>query len=145
MQIKLTQGRYATVDDKDYEWVNQFKWQFDSHGYASRRDWTNWKTGGTKIYMHRLVMKNSEEKEVDHINGDGLDCRKSNLRFVTHSQNMLNRTMKNSNNTSGVRGIHFDKARNKWRASIKINYKSFMIGRYPTIYQAIHAYGYANY
>jgi hypothetical protein len=139
-KIELTKGKFAIVDDEDFEWLNQWKWQYDSHGYATRKLWIIGGKGKTeKIYLHRLIMDNPTNKEVDHINRNKLDCRKSNLRLVTHSQNLLNRPA-NSNNTSGYKGVFFDKSRNKWKAMIKINYRSIFLGRFNTAKEASNAY-----
>ena len=75
-----------------------------------------------------------------------LDCRKSNLRDCTHSENLMNRD-KNVNNTSGHKGISWDKSRNKWMAGIKVNYKRISLGRFDDIQDAIKAYqlGVKNY
>lgn len=136
--IPLTKGRFAIVDSEDFEWLNQWKWQFD-HGYATRRQWiAGGKGRGIKIYLHRLIMNNPINDRVDHIDGNRLDCRRENLRICTHSQNLMNRG-KNSNNTSGFKNIIFDKARNKWKVGIKINYKSHYLGRFKDIKDALIA------
>lgn len=139
--INLTRGRFALVDIDILDYLNQWKWQFDSHGYATRTQWISGGKGkgkGIKIYLHRLIMNNPEKMRVDHINGDKLDCRKTNLRICTHSQNLMNRG-KNRNNKSGLKNIFFDKARNKWKVEIKVNYKSIHIGRFSKKEDAINA------
>ena len=62
--------------------------------------------------------------QIDHKNGDTFDNRKSNLRVCNNQKNSFNKN-KNSNNTSGYKGVYFDKDRNKWRASIQFNGKSY--------------------
>lgn len=140
-RIKLTQDKHALVDDGDFEYLNKWKWQFDSKtGYANKKLWIkDGKGKELKIYLHRLIMKNPSGKRIDHINRNKLDCRKENLRIATHSQNLMNRN-KNSNNTTGYKGVFFDKTRNKWKAEIKHFYKTHYLGRFDTPKEAAFAY-----
>lgn len=136
-QIQLSRGKLALIDEDNFEYLNQWKWQFDSHGYATRRQWIAGGKGKTiKVYLHRLVMDNPVKNKVDHINGNKLDCIRTNLRVCTHSQNLMNRG-KNINNTSGFKNIFFDRVRNKWRVEIKVNYKPIYIGRFTNKEDAI--------
>jgi hypothetical protein len=75
--IPLTQGYYAIVDDRDYPWLVRFKWHVAKRG--TKRYACGW-VGGKKMLMHRLLC---EGRVIDHINGNGLDCRRENLRGVT--------------------------------------------------------------
>lgn len=131
--IPLTKGMVAVVDDEDYERLSQFKWYAQSapHGnhYAARKS-----TG--KVYMHREIVRPGQ-LHVDHINGDGLDNRRSNLRRCTRSQNLCNgRTRTDS--ASGHRGVHFHRASGLWVAYAKSNGKT--TARYfKTKEQAVHA------
>ena len=75
-QIPLTQGKYALVDDSDFEWLNQWKWNYNN-GYARRIKEIN-KTREI-IYMHRFILKINKEKVCDHINGNGLDNRRNGM------------------------------------------------------------------
>ncbi len=72
-----------------------------------------------RIYFHRLVM-NASENQIDHISGNTLDNRKDNLREVSIKENMMN-LQKKSSNTSGVRGVSFDKRRNNWKVDFTVN------------------------
>ena len=69
---------------------------------------------------------------VDHIDRDKLNCQRANLRFTTKQQNTVNSGMW-SNNTSGIKGVYWDKARNKWHAQIKVNQKTIGLGRFDTL------------
>ncbi|MCK9461456.1 MAG: HNH endonuclease [Proteobacteria bacterium] len=109
-KIKLTQGKYAIVDDKDFEYLNQFKWSFSGR-YAQRV------SRGKHIYMHRLILDFPSGVDIDHINCDKLDNRKSNLRVCTRSQNNAN-LPKPSHNTSGYKGVSWDKRACKWVARL---------------------------
>lgn len=136
-QIKLTRGYYALVDDEDYEYLNQFKWYpaFDNNNiYAIRAP--TMVEGCLLIRMHWDVMGG---KGIDHVDGNGLNNQKSNLRFCTSAENNHNRRpVKNS--SSKYKGVSWDKSAKKWRAQIKINDKSFPLGRYSNEIEAAKAY-----
>ena len=140
-RIKLTQGRYAIVDDGDYEWLSQFQWYFHQ-GYA-RRDVKNSKTGKTKtVFLHRVVNNTPDGMDTDHINQNKLDNRKENLRSCTMSQNLSNRT-KQKNNTSGYKGVTWHKLGGKWQAQIRIKSKFKYLGYFSNIHDAVQAYNIA--
>ena len=98
-EIPLTQGRVAIVDDEDYEALNAFKWNMSRRAhtvYAGRH--ARRKDGRcTREYMHRVVLAMklrrplAKGEQTDHINGEGLDNRRENLRLATRSQNLYNR------------------------------------------------------
>lgn len=116
-QIPLTQGKFALVDDEDYEYLSQYHWYFE-HGYARREVWK--KNKRSRIYMHREIINNFDKLSTDHINGDKLDNRKKNLRKCTPGQNLQNSSIrKSSNKTSKFKGVGFHKRLGLWRARIK--------------------------
>ena len=135
-KIKLTQNQYALVDDEDFEMVSKYKWYYNK-GYARRvfgkRPNRKW------IFMHRFIMNPIKKVFLDHINGVGIDNRKSNLRFATNSENMRNRKI-HKNNTSGHKGVYWDKEKNKWRVTIKCNNKKFYFGYFTNVLDASKAY-----
>ena len=102
--IALTQGKYAIVDAADYEWLNQWKWCAARTGnlwYAYR------KHHGKTIRMHQLIMKPPKGKVVDHINGNGLDNRRANLRVCTRRENAWNHgRCKKEDASSQFIGVH---------------------------------------
>ena len=103
--ITLTQGKFALVDDRDFDWLSHWKWYAQKHGnsfYTVRNAWVGIKK--TTIQMHRVILNASEGTEVDHINHDTLDNRRENLRVCTRSQNNMNRGVY-SNNELGVKGV----------------------------------------
>lgn len=109
--ILTTREQYAIVDDENYDYLNQWKWKLDSKGYAVRQ--TSRKLGKRKIvYMHREVAKTPQDMLTDHKNFNKLDNRRKNLRICTKRENQIHQT--NSRNTSGIRGISYDKNSNKW-------------------------------
>lgn len=119
-KIKLTKGYFALVDDDDFDRLSKTNWCITSGGYAKRGTKEHGKQ--TVHYMHRQIMNADKGYVVDHINGDKLDNRKSNLRLTNQSVNGHNRKHLNKNNTTGYKGISIDKKRNKYVAEIWINY-----------------------
>lgn len=117
-RIKLTQGKYALVDDEDFEYLNQFKWCFDN-GYAIRG------TNPGKIWMHRVINKTLNDLETDHINNNRLDNRKLNLRSATHKENCRNQKLHVKKDFKGV--VWFN-LRSKWKARIIVNGKEIYLG-----------------
>jgi hypothetical protein len=135
-KIPLTQGKFATIDDEDFARVGGFKWyalnrsgKFHVMVSVSRKNY----------YIHRMIMDAPPGMVVDHINGDGLDNRKSNLRICHHNENIRNRTSLNANNASGAHGVYWDKSRKRWCAEIKINYKRIYLGRFCLLCDAVEA------
>jgi len=106
-RIKLTKGKYAIVDDGDFESVNKYKWYF-THGYA-RRDMLR-----KKIYMHRFIMNNPITL-IDHINKNTLDNQRNNLRVADKRVNALN-AKKRNNCVSRYKGVSFQNQIKRWRA-----------------------------
>lgn len=117
-KIILTKGRFALVDDKDFERLNKFKWCIRGNKYAGRRDG---KTGQI-VLMHQIINKTSQGFITDHINRNKLDNRRKNLRTVTASQNIINVGIK-KNNTSGCIGVYRDKRYIKGGWYAQISYK----------------------
>jgi len=109
--IILSGGRYqATVDDSDFHLLSDFGWNpivRPNTVYAMR----SFRDGELKgsIFMHRQIMKCPDDMLVDHVNGNGLDNRRCNLRIATSHQNQLNR--KNTKNRVGFKGVYWDKHR----------------------------------
>ena len=99
------------------------------------------KTGGGVRYLHHFVLGRAPSRRlvVDHRNGDRMDCRKSNLRMATPSQNQWHRSGPQRNNTSGVSGVHYYAARRKWLAYIHIGGRRRHLGCFPRKAQAVVA------
>lgn len=115
-EIKLTQGKVALVDDEDYNWVNQKTWQAQVNHcgifYAC--------SAYRREKMHRVIMglQKGDKRQVDHINHDGLDNRRCNLRICTNSQNCMNG--KHKGGSSKYKGVTYHKKSNRWQAQIQI-------------------------
>lgn len=118
--IALTRGKNAIVDATDYDCLNEQNWSMNA-GYAAFRD------GNRCVLMHRLLLNFPEGMEIDHINGNRLDNRRANLRICSHMENLANRG-KNSNNTSGFKGVTFDKKKKLYVAQLKRDSKNVFLG-----------------
>lgn len=94
---------------------------------------------GRKVKLHRLIMNAPDHLEVDHINGNRLDNRKTNLRLCTREQNQRNVGI-NSTNTSGYKGVSWCKPRNGWRVRIKIHGKEIQLGLFSDKIKAAIVY-----
>jgi hypothetical protein len=135
--IPLTQGQNAIVDDKDFEYLNQWKWQY-SDGYASRSE-TRFGMGKKTIYMHRVILDTPPGMQTDHIDGNKLNNQRVNLRVCSIAENGRNRKLQ-KNNTSGFSGVHYAKKAEKWQATIRVNGKVVYLKTYNTAKEAALAY-----
>lgn len=136
-KIPLSQGKVALVDDEDYEWlIQQGKWSYNrKKGYAFH------KKGRTIAYMHAEIVNTPVGMDTDHIDGNGLNNQRSNLRVCTHSQNHAN-VNKTRRNKSGFKGVFIEIRQQKimWSAGITVNRKSISLGTYPSPEAAARAY-----
>src|SRR3990167_3664964 len=132
-RIKLTQGKSVLVDNKYFNILNKYQWKYGCGGYAYR----NIKNG--VVLMHRELIKTPKGFQTDHINRNKLDNRIKNLRICTASQNQFN-IQKWSHNSTGYRGIIFDKESSKFRVRVGINGKKIHIGRFSSLKIAVKAY-----
>lgn len=123
---------YFLIDKEDYDIVKNYTWLINSDGYAmSHQDDAN-------VLLHRFLMNADKDDEIDHKNGVRYDCRKSNLRFCTRTQNTWNTGIR-SNNTSGVKGVSYNKARDKWFAYINVDKQRKSLGYYTDFNDAVNA------
>lgn len=123
-------------DLDDFEKLKDYCWFEDGHGYVNARH----KGLNKTVKMHRIIMglDFKDEEIVDHINHNGLDNRKINLRLCNKSQNAMNAEMQ-SNNTSGVCGVSYCKNIGKWGAYIRKNNKRYNLGYYLSFDDAVKA------
>ena len=138
-EIQLTQGQTALVDDDDFDTLNQFKWiaqRSRSTFYANQCLKVNGKW--TAISMHRAILSPLPDEETDHINGNGLDNRRSNLRLANRAQNSFNRKL-NKNNKSGFKGVRRSPS-GRWRAEVRFKGKTLHLGHFNTVERAAQAY-----
>lgn len=127
-RIPLTKGFFALVDDGDFDSLSQFKWHVRETGqrrYAIRRQY-----GGSPqwIRMHRQIVTALPDEEVDHLNGDGLDNRRKNLRNCSHRENCRAFKSKTQQTSSQFRGVTWHAKAQKWAAQVKMNGRCFYVG-----------------
>ena len=140
-EINLTQGKTAVVDKEDYELVNAYKWCT----YETCKSWyavTNILIGEgkrTTLRMHRLILGAIPGQEIDHIDHDGLNNRRSNLRLVTHQQNAFN-IRNDKTGSSKYKGVSLHEGTRKWRARIYLNGKTAHLGLFTTEEEAAYTY-----
>lgn len=143
-KIKLSQEEFSLVDDEDFECLNKFKWSISRWSgleYAVRRLHLGTFNGverGKMIRMHRIIMSASDSDKIDHINGNGLDNRRCNLRVCTQSQNIKNQ--RKTRGTSKYKGVHWHKPNKKWVVQIKLNGIGRYVGCFISEIQAAKAY-----
>jgi hypothetical protein len=135
--VPLTRGFTAKIDACDLDKVSGYNWFaiVQEHCVYAMRRVSGVNGRGSKISMHRHLMDAPDGVQVDHIDLDGLNNRRSNLRFASPAQNSANRR-KNSKNTSGYKGVCWNKAAQKWQASYVRKY----LGLFNTPEEAYNAY-----
>lgn len=136
--IQLTQGKFAVIDDEDYEKVSQYQWRLLKTGkqmYAI----TNTPDLKSTIRMHRLIMGEPEGFKVDHRDGNGLNNSRSNLRKCTQQQNGQNRTSASSHNVTKTLGVCLYRRDMTYEANISVNRKKIFLGRFKDIEEAKEA------
>ena len=139
-KIPLTQGRYAKVDPEDYIWLSQFRWHCKSNSKAIYAVRTVTLDGKSKrIFMHRLIAETPLHLVCDHINHDGLDNRRANLRNCTIRQNNVN-SRAAAASTSKYKGVSWNRRRSKWVAYIKKDGRQRYLGSFTDQTQAAKAY-----
>ena len=139
-EIPLTRGQVAVVDDDDFDFLSQWSWQAErkivlgTPVYYARRP-----QGRDAIYMHRAIMKlaSTDPRKVDHINGNRLDNRKTNLRIATQKENCRNRAPRGK---SQYKGVSFHKHRGKWQAAITTDEGYRYLGLFHDEIEAARAY-----
>lgn len=141
--IPLSLGKFSIVDIDDYQWIVNwpYKWRCVSQKYTNYADthcgYFNGKE--VRISLHRMIMCVPDGMQVDHVNGDGLDNRRCNLRICTARQNCQNRT-KNTKYSSKYKGAVWREQTKRWRCLMRINGKMTEIGTFKTELEAAKAY-----
>jgi len=138
--IPLTQGMFAIVDDADYDDLMKYSWQYADNGYAKRLKRVGEEGGRKNMMMHRQIMNTPQGMETDHINGNGLDNRRCNLRVCTNNQNQCNRRKQVEPLSSPYKGVYWCKRGKAWIAQYMMDKKNRHIGSYPTALEAAIAY-----
>jgi len=142
-EIPLTQGFVALVDDEDYERCMKYKWHVSKHKDCRTLYAKGY--GGTSngkyitLSLHRFILNPPKNMQTDHINCNGLDNRKANLRIVTSIQNKQN-VNKYENNNSKYKGVCWHKRNKKWIAQICHNKKRIYLGLFTSKIEAARTY-----
>ncbi len=137
-EIPLSQGGFVLVDEDDYEYLSRFSWHsYPGYNtlYARRVFWENKKTHN--VDMHRAILNPAKGFEVDHIDGNGLNNQRSNLRIVSKRGNAQNRHMVK---TSRYPGVRWHKQRGKWAAEIRYNGRRRHLGLFEIEVDAATTY-----
>lgn len=141
-EILLTKGYVAIVDDEDFEWLSQRRWHalISRRGaYAARSE--GGRSGKRYVYMHRLIIGAVPGVGVDHVNGDGLDNRRANLRLASAAENGWNAGPRMANRKYGrFKGAWYLVATGRWQARISVRGKLIHIGHFDTELEAALAY-----
>lgn len=135
-QINLTQGEVAIVDDDDYDRLSKYKWRLQKNHnckYAMSGKYPQ------TLYMHHLILCAVPGKIIDHVDNNGLNNQKLNLRYCTHAQNMRNRS-KYTISSSRYKGVSLVKSTHKWEASIRLDGKKLHLGQYESEEEASVVY-----
>ena len=136
--IPLTKDKFAIVDAEDYERLSKYKW----HTLKNRRNYYAKRRGPHRmVSMHRVILNAPAGLVVDHINHNGLDNRKSNLRLCTAAENSRNRLpISKPNQTSKYKGVSFHKKSKLFTATITHNRKKYYLGYFKNETDAAKAY-----
>lgn len=138
--LDLPHGFVMTIDEDDRPLVQGLTLYVGTNGYVTYSIWSQGRS--TPHLLHRLFVCAPAGAHVDHINGDKLDNRRSNLRVVTPQRNQINRKRLNRNNTSGIRGVayrpHVSSLR-PWHAQITVQHRNIYLGMYATREDAVDA------
>ena len=143
IELELTRGQVAVIDDIDAD-LAEFKWCVQAHhsgDFYAVRNAAHPKR--MKVLLHRVILERvigrplTKTELTDHVSGDKLDNRRTNLRIATNAQNLRNRG-KQRNNTTGFKGVAWHRTSEKWTAQIVVNGKKMHLG-YFTTPEAAHA------
>ena len=149
MEISLTKGYTAIIDDEDYELISNLKWRVS---VQKRKNYHTYLTciantprpNRKTVKLHRVIMAkyfDIKGKIIEHKNGNPLDCRKTNMRIATRQGNSANMQKKKPNSSSKYKGVHRADSKSKpWRAVIKFNGKQKHLGNFKTEEEAFKVY-----
>jgi hypothetical protein len=120
-------GAYALIDPADAA-LAEYRWHRDGGGYAARTVRQDGRRVSIKLHRVILGLAYGDPREGDHINHDELDCRRSNLRILTHAQNGQHRRGANQGSTSRFRGVSWNARDNKWQVEVRVNGRRHSLG-----------------
>lgn len=143
MQVRIPLGlrkdKFSVIDMVDYNKVKKYNW-YAKHQYGDKYyARTKLPLTGKFIYMHRLIMDIGPNQICDHIDNDGLNNVRENIRICSYADNNRNKSI-NKNNKSGYKGIYWSPRHEKYRASIGLNKKNKHLGYFKCPLDAANAY-----
>lgn len=134
-EIPLTQNKVSLVDEDDYEWLNKWGW----YAMLTRGRWYARSSSNPHIFMHRVILSPPKGYQCDHINHNGLDNRKVNLRVATNTQNSQNRNSQKGT-SSRFKGVWWHRQTKKWQTNIRINGRKINLGLHDSEIEAALSY-----
>lgn len=140
--IPLTQGMTAVIDAADINIIEQYNWKavLLGRGKPYAMTWLPRVDGERKgILLHRLLLDAPADRQVDHVDGNGLNCRRANIRIATHAQNQWNVGI-TARNSSGFKGVKATRSGLRWRAQISFEGRQIHIGYFQSPEEAHAAY-----
>lgn len=144
VEIKLTKGKVAIIDEEDWELVKNYSWHYQSsscgEGYAI--GWITVNGERRHILMHRFILDIIDQPNVvsDHRDGNGLNNRRSNLKITIQPNNCLAKHRKNRRNKSGYNGVVWNPNNCNWRARVRFRGKTTEVGSFDDKIEAARAY-----
>lgn len=138
-EIKLTQGKVALIDDEDFELLSKHRWHVKISGTNLYVATNLYKPRHVTLRMHILIMGKKTGLEIDHVNHNGLDNRRCNLRHVTRRQNVYNKRP-HTGSISSYKGVAWCKSKVKWRAKISKDGVIFHLGFFDIKHEAAAEY-----
>ena len=133
-KLAITRGLFVLLDEADLERAAAFSWTATPQDKVAMGHYACTHIAGRTVYMHRWLLEAPKGRQVDHINRDGLDNRRANLRLCNQSQNNAN--AQRLLGRSGLRGVYWDSQYQKWAAAIWINGKERRLGRFADKFHA---------
>jgi HNH endonuclease len=132
VSVPLTRGLWTVIDFSDAKLLGPKNWTANNGGYANQR------RGKEMVMLHHLILPRKPGFDVDHIDGDKRNNRRSNLRYATRSENLANRRQTGKTKAKRI-GVCWDSTRQKWMATIQFNKKPRRLGRFVDLEEAIAA------
>jgi hypothetical protein len=147
MEIDIHSPKYGKhivlIDDLDYNLIKDFKLSVAKRKYTFYVTVSFGKISKQKLLHRYLLNLNNRNQMVDHVNGNGLDNRRENLRIFKNNQNTRNAGKHKTNSSSKYKGVSWCNTRNKWEANIKVNYKKKFLGYFESEIEAAKKYNIA--
>lgn len=137
-EVPLTQGYYAYVDPEDFDRVMTRCWQ-TRRTRVPGKVYAATLIDGHLVFLHRFVLGLPQGVEIDHEDGDGLNCRRSNLRPATDRQQAINRRRKRTSKAP-YKGLYWIPRLQRWAVSLRINGRTKSLGTYDDAEEAARVY-----